>query len=788
MACQKHPSRICYLRNSFYGILIMIFFRTEPKEGCITMIMTRALKTVLATLLLFMFAGNVCAENLPIVTAVEVKGLRRIEEGGVRSKLTQRVGEQLSQEKTTEDIKAVYRMGYFDDVKTELVPFEGGIKVTYIVKEKPTIIKVAFQGNKQYEDKDLREKMALVPGAISDVTLINDNAIKLRTYYEEEGYYLAKIVPIVKKVNDLDVEVTYQIDEGEKVVVKDILPVGNKKVSSGKIRGAMKTETRKIYSFVTGGGFYKKDEMKKDVERIRDLYFTKGFIKVQVGEPKVEVTADKKGIIITIPIQEGEQYTVSSVDIAGNKAFAEKDLRPLIKLAPKKVFDGSVVKKDITALVAKHADNGYAVAAVVPDLVPDENAREVKVTYRIEQGLKFDIGRIEISGNSKTKDKVIRREVRLNEGQTFSAAMMKRSYERLNNLGYFEKVDLNPKPRPEEQVVDLDVNVKEKNTGFLTLGGGYSSTDGMLAMVDITQTNLFGGGQYLKWKGEIGTRMKNAELSYRDPWFMDEKMAFGATLYKNSREYGDYDRKSKGIDLTLGKELSEYWYASAGYVLDLSEIYNVRPDASWIIQSELGKWTTSAVSFEIGRDTRDNYQDTLNGSRNSYSISVAGLGGNVGFVRQILDSRWYFQVGEFSSINMRGRIGWVNAAFGKALPTYQLFYIGGLDTIRGIGYGKAGPLDPITGEAVGGERYVVANLEYVFPILMEYKFKGVLFADAGRAWRATDTLGTDLRYTTGFGIRWHSPFGPIRVEYGFNLNRKPGESIGKVEFGMGSAF
>jgi outer membrane protein insertion porin family len=742
----------------------------------------------LAALLLLVFAGVVFAENLPTVTAVEVKGLRRIEEGALRSKLTQRIGEQLSQEKTTEDIKAIYRMGYFDDVKTELVPFEGGIKVQYIVKEKPTIIKVAFQGNKEFDDKELREKMPLVPGAISDVTLINDNAIKLRTFYEEEGYYLVKIVPIVKKVNDLDVEVTYQIEEGAKVVVKDILFTGNKNLSAGKLRGAMKTKTRKIYSFVLGGGYYKKEEMHKDVERIRERYYEYGYIKVQVGEPKLELTADKRGMIITIPVQEGEQFTVASVAIAGNKAFPEKDLRPLIKLMPKKVFNGGLVKKDIIALVAKHADNGYAVASVFPDLSPDDTTREVKVTYRIEEGLKFNIGRIDISGNSKTKDKVIRREVRLNEGDIFSAAAMKRSYERLNNLGYFEKVDLNPKPRPDDQIVDLDVNVKEKNTGFLTLGGGYSSTDGLLAMVDITQTNLFGGGQYLKWKGELGTKMRNAELSYRDPWFMDEKLSFGATLYKNDREYGLYERRSKGLELSLGKELSEYWHASTAYNFDISEIFNVREDAAQSIKDEAGKWTTSSISFMIARDTRDNYQDPLAGSRNTYTVAFAGLGGNVAFLRNVFDSQWFFQTGEYSTIRLRGKVGYITSLFDKELPLFQRFYIGGLDTIRGVGYGKAGPLDATTGEARGGEKYAVANVEYIFPIIMEYKFKGVVFVDAGRAWDKGEAWGSDLRYTSGFGIRWHSPFGPIRVEYGFNLNKKPGESAGKVEFGMGSAF
>jgi outer membrane protein insertion porin family len=242
------------------------------------------------------------------------------------------------------------------------------------------------------------------------------------------------------------------------------------------------------------------------------------------------------------------------------------------------------------------------------------------------------------------------------------------------------------------------------------------------------------------------------------------------------------------LELSLGKELSEYWHASTAYNFDISEIFNVREDAAQSIKDEAGKWTTSSISFMIARDTRDNYQDPLSGSRNTYTVAFAGLGGNVAFFRNVFDSQWFFQTGEYSTIRLRGKVGYITSLFNKELPLFQRFYIGGLDTIRGVGYGKAGPLDATTGEARGGEKYAVANVEYIFPIIMEYKFKGVVFVDAGRAWDKGEAWGSDLRYTSGFGIRWHSPFGPIRVEYGFNLNKKPGESAGKVEFGMGSAF
>lgn len=748
---------------------------------------TGILKAILIVFAVCAFAAQPFAQDLPVVTALEVKGLKRIEEGAVRSKLSQKIGEALSQQKTTDDIKAIYKMGYFDDVRTELVPFEGGIKVVYQVKEKPTVIKVDFQGNKEYDDKTLREKIALSPGAISDITLINDNAIKLRAWYEEEGYYLSKVVPVVRKISEDDVTVTYQIEEGDKVTIRQIRFEGNKALSSGKLKDVMKTGERHFYSFITGSGYYKKEEMRRDVVRVRDRYFDSGYIKAQIGEPKIELAADKRGMVITIPVQEGERFSVSAIEITGNKTYSEKELRPLVKLMPKKVFSRELMRKDIDAISGKYTNTGYAIAAVIPDLIPDDAAKTVKVVYRIEEGDKYKVGRIEIAGNTKTKDKVIRREVRLNEGDTFNASALKRSYERLNNLNYFENVEINPKPRSEEKVVDLDVKVKEKDTGMLTLGGGYSSNDGIIGLVDVTQANLFGGGQYLKLKGELGGQMRNLELTYRDPWFLDEDLKFGASLYRSYRQYGNFDRKSNGMELTIGREFWEYWGWSVSYGLEDARIYNVRTDASQRVKDQEGKWLTSAISPSVWRDSRDNYIFPLSGSRNALSLSFAGLGGNTGYIKAIADSSWYFPLFDVTTIHVRGRIGSLTGILDKKVPIYQKFYVGGLDTVRGLEYGHAGPLD-INREAIGGEKMAVLNLEYIFPIFQEVKLKGLVFTDMGRAWDKGETIGSDLRYTAGLGMRWFSPFGPIRVEYGFNLKKKEGESGGKFEFGFGSAF
>jgi outer membrane protein insertion porin family len=738
-------------------------------------------------LIALLFAGGnaLAQEQLPLVNSIEVKGLKRIEEGAVKSKISQKVGGPISNEKVSEDIKNIFRMGYFDDVRTEIEPLEGGVKLIYIVKEKPTIIRVEFQGNDELKDDKLKEKVSITAGSIADTTLIQDNANKLQLFYEEEGYWLAKVVPVLNKISENEVYLTYQIEEGPKVRIRQINILGNRAISTGKIKGKMKTATWKIYSFITSSGYYKKETMTADIESIRDLYFNDGYIKVVVSEPEIQLTSDKKGMIIAIRISEGDQYRVSSVAITGNKAFPETELRKLISTAPGKVFSKEVLRKDISAMTDRYTQNGYALANIFPDIVPDEASKQLQLIYKVEEGDIYRVGRIEISGNTRTRDKVIRREVRLDEGEIFNSALLKRSYERINNLNYFETLDIAPKPRYEEKLLDMDIKIKERSTGFLSVGGGYSSVDKLIGMVDVTQGNLFGRGQYVKLRAELGGRASFYELSFKDPWFMDKPIAFSADIYNTTREYIDYKRRATGFGFGFGKELAEYWGGTISYNLERATIFDVKDTASDIIKEQIGTKLTSSITPSIVRDSRDSFIDPARGSRNSVYFTFAGLGGDNSFIKGVADSAWFFPVGS-TTVALRGRFGYAKGIFNKKLPLYERFYVGGINTVRGLGYGEAGPRDD-KGELIGGTKELIFNAEYIFPIIRELKFKGLVFFDAGNSYDASEPIGK-LRYTTGTGIRWISPMGPIRVEWGYNIRRKPGESSSKIEFTFGTFF
>jgi outer membrane protein insertion porin family len=343
-----------------------------------------------------------------------------------------------------------------------------------------------------------------------------------------------------------------------------------------------------------------------------------------------------------------------------------------------------------------------------------------------------------------------------------------------------------PKPKYEDKTVDVNIKVKERPTGFLSIGGGYSSQDKFIATADVTQGNLFGKGQYIKLKGELGGQSSYYEFSFRDPYFLDTSYSFSTGIYKHVKEYISYDKDAYGFYFGFGKAYAEYWRGDITYNFEKSDITNIDPDASVVVTDQEGRHTLSSVTTNIVRDSRNNYIDPTRGSRNSLTTTLAGLGGDYGFFKGLIDSGWYFPWGETTFL-VRGRFGYATELFDKQLPLYERFYVGGMTTVRGIGFGEAGPKDPYTDDPIGGETELIFNTEFIFPISPEMKLKGLVFFDAGNSYEGFTEFGT-LRYTTGLGIRWISPFGPIRLEWGYNLDKEPGESSSKFEFAFGSFF
>ncbi|MBI5025763.1 MAG: outer membrane protein assembly factor BamA [Nitrospirae bacterium] len=759
-----------------------------PEKGTIKKQFPAIIIIYLVSIIIIASAVIASTQDMPLIKIIEIKGNKKIEEETIRARIKSKAGEFFSQERAQNDIKTLFAIGYFDDVRVEVESFEDGIKLIYILKEKPTITSIDFQGNEEIETDKIKEKVTISAGAIASPPLISDNVQKIITFYQSEGYWHVKVIPVTRVISEDAVALTFQIEEGPKVTIKKIQIEGNKALSSREIKKAMETRERWLFSFITGSGFYKKEEMEADIERIRELYHSKGYIQVVVAEPRVTLSPDKKRIYINISVSEGEQFKVGSVDLKGNTVFASSELFQKIETAPGKVFNRKALRKDISNILDLYSEKGYALCDVKPMLDLDTPQKLVNLTLSISEGDIFRIGRVIITGNTKTRDKVIRREVRLDEGDVFNSKLMKRSYERITNTNYFDSVEITPEPKAEEKLVDVHVKVKERQTGMLSIGGGYSSVDKFIGMGEITQTNLFGKGYLLKLRAELSSRRANYNLLLRDPWFMDKPITASFGIYNETFKSLDYTRKAKGFSVGFGKELSEYIRGDIVYNLEKVEVLDVSDAASQFIKDQRGKKLTSSLSPSLTRDSRDNFLDPTRGSRNAIYTTFAGIGGDNYFVKALLDSGWYIPLVWDTTLGLRGRVGYASGFAGKELPVYERFYVGGINTVRGLGFGEGGPRSA-EGEKIGGTKEVIFNAEFIFPLVKDLRLKGVAFFDAGRAYDKNEPIRIqDLRPTTGLGIRWISPLGPIRVEWGYNLSRKPDESQSKWEFTFGTAF
>ncbi len=746
--------------------------------------------TALALTISFLLAGPVTApaETSPLIKMIEIRGNRKISTDTISSKMKSKEGEPFSKNTVQDDIRKLYGIGYFDDIRVEIEAFEGGVKLIYIFMEKPAIIRLDVQGNKELETKNIREKITLTTGAIANLALITDNAKKIVLYYQSEGYWLATVVPVINKVTDDGIALTFQIAEGPKVSIDKITIEGNTAVSDREIKRTMKTREWWIFSFLTGSGVYSEEQIRADLFKIKELYQSKGYIYIAVSEPEVVLSPDKKDLFITISLSEGDQYRVGSIKVKDNTVFSDAELINQIKTTSGLIFDRTALRKDIDKIIDLYMDRGYARADVDPLVDVKKEEKTADITLAVIEGGIFRIGRIDITGNIKTRDKVIRREMRLDEGDIFSKNLLTRSYQRINNLNYFESVDIRPAPKPDTQLMDIDVKVEEKLTGMLSIGGGYSSVDKFMVMGEITQTNLFGKGLQLKLKVDLSSRRSNYNISLRDPWFLDKPVSASIGVYNEQLDYTDYDKKATGGSITFGTELSEYVGTSINYQIEQVEITNVSDNASSLIRDQIGSKLTSSISPSIWRDSRDNYLDPTSGSKNALYLTLAGLGGDNHFWKLGVDSGWFFPVIWDTTIGLRGRYGCVRGYNSDEVPLYERFYVGGISTIRGLGFGEGGPVNE-EGEKNGGVQQLIFNAEYIFPLVNEMKLKGVIFFDYGGAFDNSYSLSArNMRRTTGAGVRWMSPLGPLRLEWGYNLDRRENEGNDKLEFSLGGFF
>lgn len=725
-----------------------------------------------------------------IVTGIVVTGNRLIENDAILYHLKMKVGDVFSMKLLQDEIQNIYTMGYFNDIQVDSVDEPLGKKITFIVKENPEIAEIRIAGNKDVKTSEIQDEIDIKLYRILDFNEVKNNVIKIRDFYRGRGYYNALVDYSVDELSPDTAAVVFQIVEHHSMKIKKIEFVGTEKLKAKKIKKIMETREKNLLSFITDAGIFKEEALQQDLDRIKAFYYDYGYMEIKVGE--ADVTHDEKWIYITIPVEEGEQYRVSGVSVAGDLIEPEEDLMKYVKVSAEEVFSRSKIHDDIMALTDVYGGYGYAFVDITPltDLNADEKA--VHLTYDIAQGEKVRFEKIAISGNDRTRDKVIRREMRFKEGDLYNNQKLKKSRERINNLGYFEDVTLNTRKGSSSDTMIVDVNVKEKPTGMISAGAGYSSVDDVVGMFQISQNNFFGTGRKATLMAQLGGNSRY-KIALTDPYIFDKEIAAGFDLYRTEVEYDDFDSESSGIELSLGIIPFGWEDYSLGFSYNYAsvDISNVYADADWEIRASEGTTKTSSLTTIFGRDTVDDRFYPMRGSVNSISLEFAGgpFGASEDFIKTILDSRWYFPFKWATAFMARGSFGYVREYGGGDVAVFERFFLGGLDSLRGFKYRHVGPRgEDNPNDVVGGNKMLIFNFEYLFPLIKAAKIRGLVFFDAGNAWSRDDTIDFDLRESVGFGVRWNSPFGPLRIEWGYVLDKKDDEDGSQLEFSMGTVF
>jgi outer membrane protein insertion porin family len=582
--------------------------------------------------------------------------------------------------------------------------------------------------------------------------------------------------------------VTFRIAEGPKGHIKKLVFKGNRKIKSSDLKKVMATKRWNIFSLLTKTGTLDEDALKNDIQILNAYYIDHGYLDAKISEPKIDLS-DPKRIRIEIEIEEGPQYRLGTIDFKGDLLTTKEDLFKILKIKRNDVFSNSAIRKQISALTENFANQGYAYVEISPETALDSKNLLVHLTLNIEKKKRVTFEKIQISGNTKTRDKVIRRELRMAEGELYSVTAMNKSRDRLKRTGYFKEADSTTSRGSTDEKINLDIKVEEAPTGALSFGIGYSSLENVTGTASISERNLFGYGYVGSLKFQLGSYIRNIRLSFTDPYFLGYPYAAGIDLYHESLEYFDtYAYKILGGDIRFGKELTETIRADAMYKLENVNVFNVTDNASRFIKEQEGKKTTSALSVTFSMDTRDDFFVPTRGSRHSLSAQNAGgiLGGDSYFVKVVGETSWFFPLPLNTVFNLRGRTGFVDPYSGRKTPIYEKFFIGGLQTLRGFEYGKAGPIDE-NREPLGAEKMVVFSSELLFPLSREIGLRGAIFWDIGKGFDKWSDM-TPLKTGVGVGIRWFSPLGPIHLDLGFNPNPKKGEKQRVFDFAMGTVF
>jgi outer membrane protein insertion porin family len=749
------------------------------------------ISTLIAAFVCFSCWGPVSAQDIESrqIHDIQIKGNRAISTATIMNRLQIQPGDEFQDMALNREIRRLYATGYFADVFVVTEDHPQGVVVIFTVVEKPVIDEVEFRGNSRIKSPRLAKKIKVKQGDILDFNAVSQDAREIRNFYVEQGYSAVEVdYKIETDQNTGKAVLVFNINEGMTRKIKTITFEGNENVPASELNKFMSTKT--AWWWIRKGAF-DEDKFQSDITRIRNYYRSRGFLDATVTS-KIDYSPDGSEMYMTIVIDEGKEYLVGDITIDGELVFPEMELRERTSVKPGDPFDFGRIREDVESIRTLYYDQGYMNADI--DLQQKYNAvtDRMDLSYNIMGGEVVNVGMVNILGNTRTKDKVIRRELRLYPGERYDGEKLKKSKERIYNLGYFEDVYFDTVPTDQPEVKDLNVTVKETKTGEFSLGGGYSSVDAFIGFVQLRQKNFdllnfpyfTGSGQDLTIRAELGSNRTTYLLSWTDPWIFDFPYLFGFDVYRNHWDrssdtgYG-YDEIRTGGSLRLGKEITDEINTGLVYNLEEVKISDIADEATDALRREVGTNLISRLTWNVQYDTRDNKFSPSKGFVTGTSLEGAGgfLGGDKDFYKFYGYMNFYHSIIEDVVLELKGSSGIVQN-YGKSdeVPIYERFFAGGARTIRGYKERGVGPRDKGTNTALGGEAMLLGTAEVSFPIFKKI-IKGAVFFDIGNVWEeaslknltgSKDDLG--FKSGAGVGVRVRTPIGPVRLDWGYPLS------------------